>query len=319
MMESMIFDIARLVLGLLFLIGGGNYLVKGGTELALRYRISPMVVGLTVIAFGTSAPELLVSVTAAFQGSPDLAMGNVVGSNICNLALVLGTTVVITPIVVQKSTLKVDWPATFGASVLLVLLVQGGVLTALEGALLFGTLIIYLTYQVWKSKKNPHIPEEVAEVMEAGIKGTVWKDILWMALGGLGLYFGSDWFVEGAQNIAKAFSVPERVIGLTVVALGTSLPELATSVIAARKNQVDMALGNLLGSNIFNILSILGITAMISPISVNASFIDNDMYWMLGVTAIIFPMMWIGKKVGRIDGLILLAVYFLYTYLVLAN
>ncbi|BDC97989.1 calcium/sodium antiporter [Persicobacter psychrovividus] len=316
-MNPMLINILSLIGGLVLLIAGGHYLVKGGSTLALRYKISPMVVGLTVIAFGTSAPELLVSVQAAFRGSPDLAMGNVVGSNICNLALVLGITALISPIMVDKKTMRIDWPVTFVASLLLFVLVHGGMLSLVEGAVLFAGLIAYLAYQMVDAKRNPHVPEEVAEVLEQGITGSIFTDLMWILVGGIGLYFGSDFFVGGAQAIALYFEVPERVVGLTVVALGTSLPELVTSVIAARKQQVDLALGNLLGSNIFNILCILGITSMIHPIHVQQAFISNDMIWMLAITLVVLPMMWLGKKISRVDGAILLGLYITYTVLVL--
>ncbi|WP_226391146.1 calcium/sodium antiporter [Penaeicola halotolerans] len=307
--------IILLIAGLVVLIIGGEGLVRGASSIALRVKISPMVVGLTIVAFGTSAPELLVSVNAALSGSPDISMGNVVGSNIANLGLVLGLTAVISPIMITPSTLKVDWPMTMGTSLLLFLLALNTKIGLIEGLIFISILTIYTTWTIRKSRKATKALEGET-IEEMPVSKSIALDILWIALGVTGLYFGSDWFVSGAVTLAKTWGISERVIGVTVIAVGTSLPELVTSVIAAIKKETDIAVGNLLGSNIFNILSILGITSLISEINISPQFISYDMIWMLGITAILLPMMLLKRDINRIEGAILLIIYSVYTYLV---
>lgn len=310
--------IVLLIIGLIVLIIGGDYLVKGSSSIALRLHISPLVVGLTIVAFGTSAPELLISVQSALKGSPDIALGNVVGSNICNLALVLGLTAVINPVKVHLNSIKVDWPVTMGASVLLYLLVIEGVLNAVEGIVFVVALVLYITYIVSQSRK-----EVKSAILNSGKndipdapKKQMWKDILFIVLGCIALYFGSEWFVLSAIDLAINLGIEERVVGLTVVAFGTSLPELVTAAVASHKGEAELAVGNLMGSNIFNILSILGITSIIQPITVNETFLNKDLVWMLMITLMILPLMIIRRRVGRGDGLVLLIVYAIYVYTV---
>ena len=310
-----------LFLGLGILILGGDFLVKGSSNLALRLHLSPLVVGLTIVAFGTSSPELLVSVKAALSGSPDLTMGNVIGSNICNLALVLGVTAIIRPIRVQGDSIKIDWPMTMGSSLLLYFLVREGLLKSFEGLLFIGLLISYTAFVIMKSRKENRklkFDDRTKPYQNGSWKHLV-KDIVLILLGCLGLFYGSDWFVEGAKGLAIYFGVSERVIGITVLALGTSLPELVTASIASFKNQTDLAIGNLMGSNIFNILSILGITSIIKEIQVSDVILNIDMIWMLGITLLILPMMVHQRRVGRYEGLVLLLIYGYYTYKVLSN
>ncbi len=305
--------------GLFLLVLGGDFLVKGSTNLALRMRISPLVVGLTIVAFGTSSPELLVSINAALSGSPDLTMGNVIGSNICNLALVLGVAAIIRPIQVNVDSIKIDWPMTMGSSVLLYFLVREGLLKSYEGILFIALLVGYTVFIVAKSRKeNNEINfADRQELLPRGSRNLLYKDIVLIVLGCLGLYFGSDLFVEGGKDLAIHFEVSERVIGITVFALGTSLPELVTASIASFKNQTDLALGNLMGSNIFNVLSILGITSIIKEIEVSDIFLNTDMIWMLGITLLILPMMIHKRQVGRKEGFVLLLIYGYYTFKVL--
>ncbi len=309
--------IVLLVIGLIVLIIGGDYLVKGSSSIALRLHISPLVVGLTIVAFGTSAPELLISVQSALKGSPDIALGNVVGSNICNLALVLGLTAVINPVRVHLNTIKVDWPVTMGASILLYLLVMEGVLNAIEGVVFIAILLFYLTFTVLKSRKEikAAIVEGAPDIPDMP-KMQIWRDILFIIMGCVALFFGSEWFVLSAIELAISLGVEERVVGLTVVAFGTSLPEMVTAAVASYKGETELAVGNLMGSNIFNILSILGITAIIQPIAVNETFLNKDLIWMLMITLMILPLMIIRRKVGRGDGLVLLIVYAVYVYTV---
>jgi len=305
-----------LLVGLAVLILGGELLVRGASRIALRLKMSPLVVGVTIVAFGTSAPELLISVQAALAGSPDITMGNVIGSNICNLALVLGVTSLIAPIPVNSDSIKIDWPMTMGCSLLLYFLVQEGYVDDYEGIGFVLLLGIYLFFIIRRSRKNHTNPQDLGievKVPSSGSKKDMFKDISLIAIGGAGLYFGSDWFVNSAKDLAIYMGISERIVGITVVALGTSLPELVTSVVAAFKKETDMALGNLMGSNIFNILSILGITSLIAEIEVSEVIINSDMIWMLGITLLILPFMALNKVVDRYEGLILLGIYIYYT------
>ncbi|MEM8965499.1 MAG: calcium/sodium antiporter [Bacteroidota bacterium] len=315
----MIVNIGILLGGLIVLIAGGEFLVRGAVSIALRLKISPLVVGLTVVAFGTSAPELFISVQSALGGSPDIAMGNVVGSNICNLALVLGVTSIITPVPVQKDTLRIDWPVAMGSSLLLFGLVQGNLISFWEGVLFISLLASYTFFIIRKSRKETKSLQAQAEELDVPTQPTanVWRDILFLVLGIVGLTFGSNWFVFGAKELAIALGVSERVVGITVVALGTSLPELATAIVAATRKETDIAMGNLIGSNIFNILSILGFTSIIAQIQVNDVIIRSDMIWMLLVTFVIFPMMITRRKISKVEGSILLAFYFYYIFSVI--
>ncbi|MGM0581477.1 MAG: calcium/sodium antiporter [Bacteroidota bacterium] len=310
-----------LIVGLAVLILGGELLVRGASRIALRLKMSPLVVGVTIVAFGTSAPELLISIQAALSGSPDITMGNVVGSNICNLALVLGVTSLIAPIPVNSDSIKIDWPMTMGCSLLLYFLVQEGYVNDYEGLGFVLLLALYLFFIIRRSRKNHMSPEdlgiEVEEPTTNSKKGLL-KDISLIAIGGAGLYFGSDWFVNSAKDLAIYMGISERIVGITVVALGTSLPELVTAVVAAFKKETDMALGNLMGSNIFNILSILGITSLISDIEVSPVIMNSDMLWMLGITLLILPFMALNKIVDRYEGLILLGIYLYYTISVIS-
>lgn len=309
-------DIFILIIGLLVLILGGEFLVRGASRLALSFRISPLVVGLTIVAFSTSAPELLVSLYAALKGSPDFAMGNVVGSNISNLSLVLGAACLFGVIPIQTKTAVRDWAITLFASLMLLVFIYGGELIFVEGLILFVSLLIYIGYLLINGKRHKiKLELEVGEV-ESSTKEKI-KDLLLLGLGGACLYFGSNWFIDGAASIATNFGIEERIIGLTVLAIGTSLPELVTSVIAARKGQTEMALGNLFGSNIFNILSILGITSMIYPLQVNTMIIETDMLWMLGLTFSILPLMLLRKQLGKPSGIVLLLFYATYIYFML--
>lgn len=305
-----------LVVGLAMLILGGDLLVRGASRIALRFKISPLVVGVTIVAFGTSAPELLISIQAALAGSPDITMGNVVGSNICNLALVLGVTALIAPIPVNSDSIKIDWPMTMGSALLLYFLVREGYVNDYEGVMFIVLLILYVVFIIRRSRKNNISPEELGIEIEAPTdaeKKTMVKDVFLILIGGAGLYFGSDWFVNSAKDLAIYLGVSERIVGVTVVAIGTSLPELVTSVVAAFKRETDLALGNLMGSNIFNILSILGITSLIAEIEVSDIILNSDLIWMLAITLVILPMMAFNKKIDRYEGLILLATYIFYT------
>ena len=316
----MLATIALLFVGLVVLIAGGDYLVKGSSSIALRLHLSPLVVGLTIVAFGTSAPELLISIQSALRGSPDIAMGNVIGSNICNLALVLGITAIIHPVKVSSTSLRVDWPTTMGVSLLLYLFVKEGYVNAYEGVLFIIILVIYSFLVIRKSRKDTLAAKRLQQENEIPDQPSqqLWKDLVFIVLGCIGLYFGSEWFVGSVQDLARGLGIEERVIGLTVVAIGTSLPELVTACVASYKGQTDLALGNLMGSNIFNILSILGITSIIHEIQVADQILNSDIIWMLVITLLVLPLMVSSRRISRIDGLILIVVYIVYIYLVIA-
>lgn len=315
-----------LIVGLIILIVGGDILVRGATNIAYKAKLSPLVVGLTIVAFGTSAPELVVSLTSALAGKPGIAMGNVVGSNICNLSLVLGATAVFYPIHVNNNSVKIDWVVTFGSSFLLYFFVSNdSSLEHFEGIILFLIVIIYTYFLIETSRRetmnneaalkasseHQHLDEEVEEAL----KSSAYKEIGFILAGCIALYFGGDLFVSNAEEIAQVLKVDDEIIGLTVIAFGTSAPELVTSIIAAKNKNTDLALGNLLGSCIFNVLSILGITSVISNITMplDSSLISFDMVVMLGVILLVLPMMLTRKKISGLEGAILLLVYVGYT------
>ena len=314
--ELMLLEIFILLIGLVLLILGGDLLVRGASRIALRFNVSSMVIGLTIVAFGTSAPELLVSLNAAFKEVPDFAMGNVVGSNISNLGLVLGVTCLFGYIPIHKGIAARDWLTAMVSSILLYFFARDGRLVFSEGLILFIGLLIYLIILLIKTRKDQvRLDYEIDP--EKDNKFEKAKDLFLLVLGGACLYFGSNWFIDGAADIASDFGVSQRIIGLTILAIGTSLPELFTSVIAARKKETDLALGNLLGSNIFNILSILGITSIIHPLDVNEIIISSDMIWMLGVTLCILPLMLLRKRLGTPSGIVLLVIYSAYMVMIL--
>ncbi|MGB0524801.1 MAG: calcium/sodium antiporter [Flammeovirgaceae bacterium] len=317
-----------LLMGLVVLIAGGELLVRGASAIAYRMSISRLVVGLTIVAFGTSSPELFISVQSALKGSADMAMGNVIGSNICNLGLVLGLTAVLSRIPVDENSLKIDWPMAMGSSLLLFVLVQFGELNWIEGVIFVLILVTYIVYVIRKSRKenkarakieaNLNIEEEDESEEEDTALWKQWAlDLTWLVLGCTGLYFGSEWFVGSAETIFLELGVSKRIIGLMVLALGTSLPELVTSIVAASRGNTDLALGNLIGSNIFNVLSILGITSIVKSITVSDTIREVDMVWMLGITFLILPLMWYKRKMFRLQGVILLAFYGYYVYTVI--
>jgi cation:H+ antiporter len=312
-------DYFILILGLAILIAGGEILVKGAVALALKFNISVLVVGMTVVSFGTSAPELLVSIKAALGGHPDISMGNVVGSNIANISLILGLTTLILPISVNKNSIKIDWPIMMLASLLLYVFIFNGILGPLEGAFLFLSLLIFNVWLIFKSRKdNLRAAAEQGDELISEPGMPLSKSIIFILLGCVGLLFGADWFLKGAVGIAHNFGISERIIALTIVAFGTSVPELITSVIAAFRKQTDISIGNLIGSNVFNILGILGITGMVKEINVSTEILYSDMFWMLGLSFAILPLMYFGKMFGRVKGAFLLLFYITYIFLLIS-
>ncbi len=304
-----------LFLGLAILVAGGELLVKGAVTIANNFKISPLVIGMTIVSFGTSAPELLVSLQAALDGNPSISIGNVVGSNIANLALVLSITVLIFPIIAERQTKIVDWPMMLLATILFVLFSLDNQIVWWEGAVLFSILVTFTFLLIRQSRKeNKKVEDEELET-----KGSTIVGIGLLLAGLLGLYFGSEWFVSGAVTIAKYFELSDRVIGVTVVAFGTSAPELVASTVAAYRKQTDISVGNLIGSNLFNIMAVLGVTSMVTPISVEQSVLSFDMFWVVGIALAMLPILFIGKRIGRLKGVLLLGTYVTYILLVLAR
>ena len=313
----------RVILGLVILILSGEALVKGSVSMAIKLKVSTLVIGMTIVSFGTSAPELLVAIKAALEDNPDIVIGAVVGSNISNLALILGLTSLVFPITVSRDTIAIDWPMMMVATVLFYLLAGSVIgsdylIETYEGVILFASLFLFGTWLVRRSRKK--IKLQMADT------GTTYKrshpimylkDVGFIAAGCLGLIYGADIFLEGAEAVAMNFGISDRVIGLTLVAFGTSLPELITSLVAAFRQQADISVGNLIGSNIFNLLAILGITSMIKEIPVNPTIIQFDFIWMLVVSALILPMMVVKFKITRLEGAILMALYLTYLHFVL--
>jgi len=305
-----------LLLGLATLIVGGEFLVKGGVGIAKKFSLSSLVIGMTVISFGTSSPELIVSIQAALSGNSEIAVGNVIGSNIANIALVLGITIMIFPIIVGRNSKVLDWPMMMLASVLFFAFAYDGILSRIEGGILFTMLIVFTTHLIRGSRKASKAEvEEFEELVEEHVEEkhpSMVKSVGFLLLGLVGLYFGATWLLEGAVNIATEFGMEQRVIGITIIAFGTSVPELVTSGVAAFRKETDIALGNLIGSNVFNIMSVIGITAMIKPIPVSESIINYDMIWMLGISLLLLPLMLIGKKMGKLKGVMLFGTYVVY-------
>lgn len=306
-------SIALLLLGLVVLLVSGEFLVKGAAGLALKLNISPLVIGLTIVSFGTSAPELLVCIEGSLAGLNDIVVGNIVGSNIANLALVLGLTCMVFPIAIDKNCIRVDWPLMMLASVLFTVFAFDQEISSVEAVILFVVLIAYLAYLFLFSKKHREEIVDETEEIAAGVKQTpYWKLILFIIPACVGLYFGAGWFLKGATDMAKMFGVSDHVIGVTVVAFGTSVPELVTSMMAAFRKQAGISIGNLIGSNVFNLLGVLGVTGMIKAIPVSTTMLAVDVYWMLFVAALIFPLMLFGKKLNWWKGAILFSIYVMY-------
>ena len=303
-----------IVLGLVLLIAGGNWLLKSAVALSLRLFIPKIVIGMTVVSFATSAPELIVSIKAALDGFPDLSLGNVVGSNIANLGLVLAITVIMGSIDVRKSFYTTDWPVMILASLMFCGFIYfDGELQQYEGIILVSFLFVFLVYLLRFQKTAV-----VDEMPEDDVPLPLYKIVLFLGIGGTALWGGSELLIDGAVGMASTFGVSDRVIGITIVSVGTSIPELAASVIAVLKKEKAISLGNLIGSNIFNLLAVLGITSIITPITVmDEGLLSKDIFWMLGISFLIFPLVFFpkGLRLGWRDGLVLLAFYGIFIYM----
>lgn len=314
-MTGTLFAIIQLAAGFALLFFGGDWLVNGGVALARRFRISPLVIGMTIVAFGTSAPELLVSMTSAIKGSAGIAMGNVIGSNIANIGLILGLTAMLCPIPTQNRKVSANGLVMILASLLALVFSLNNGLSRIEGLILFAGIILFtvISIRLGRTKQDATQPNSEPQ----GKEMSVLLALLLVALSCAMLAFGADFMVDGATSIAQALGVSDKVIGLTIVALGTSLPELAASVAAALKKEMDISIGNIIGSNIFNLMCVLGVSASIRPIPFDYMQYRMDFVIMMAFSAglIILIQPWKAQgRLGRISGIIMFAAYVLYAW-----
>ena len=301
-----------IIAGFALLLFGGESVVRGSVALAQRLGVSPLIVGLTIVGFGTSLPEMVVSVNAALVGSPGLAVGNVVGSNIANILLILGVAAVIAPIAAHPGAVKRDLLGMSAATLVYVGLGMSGQIVFWQGVLMLIALMSYIGFTVWHdNKSNDEAAEmhrdEAAEMGEIPLRTVSIAGIIIVGL--FAVVVGAEWLVTGATTLATEFGVPEEVIGLTVVAIGTSLPELATSIVAAYRGHSDVCVGNVLGSNLFNLFGITGVTALFAPLPFSDKIVSFDLWILLAATAIIIPFMLTGRRISRPEGIVLLILY----------
>ena len=310
-MMNTLLQLFLLVAGFYMLVKGADWFVDGASGIAERFGIPQLVIGLTIVAMGTSLPEAAVSIAAAMKGSADITIGNVLGSNILNILIILGLTALVTNVSVQMSTIKIEIPFMIGITVVLMLLgMTGNEIIFVEGIVLWALFLVYMVYLLKMAKQNQQ-PEEESEEQQP-----VWRMLVGVVVGIVLIVLGSDVSVDAATEIARMIGLSERIIGLTIVALGTSLPELVTSVSAARKGKADIAIGNIVGSNIFNILFVVGTTALITPVAYAANFItDAIIAAVAGV--LLFVFVWKDKELNKISGIVFLAAYVAYAVLFL--
>jgi cation:H+ antiporter len=316
--------IALVIGGLAMLAGGGELLLRGAVGLATRMRLTPAVIGLTVVAAGTSVPELAVSAIAALEGQTDIATGNVVGSNIFNVVFILGLSALVRPLAIGGNTIRLEYPVMALVTLMCLALIQDGVVNRLDAVLLLSVYACFTAYMVALVRDQMNateLQEFGAEVRELGGDAPTVKGLpvlLALVFGGVAvLGAGAQATVTGAVELARIVGMSERVIGLTIVAAGTSLPEVVTSLVSVVRGRDDVAIGNVIGSNLFNILGILGLSALVSPLGVNPLIIARDAWWMLGTTLLLFPLMYTGFRVTRWEGGLLLAIYAVYLALLL--
>jgi cation:H+ antiporter len=319
--------IILLIAGLVLLVIGAEVLVRGASKLAAIVGIPPLIVGLTIVAYGTSSPEMAVSVMSSFAGQADIAVGNVVGSNIFNVLCILGVSALFAPLIVAQQLIRLDVPIMIGVSGLMLLFGLDGKIGRSDGIILFLGAILYTIFLIYQGRKeqNPEVQQQYENNCPERTEGTplVWLINLAYIVGGLGLLvLGSRWLVDSATAIARSIGVSELVIGLTIVAAGTSLPELATSVVASLKGERDIAVGNVVGSNIFNILAVLGLSAAVSPngVAVSNAILRFDAPIMIAVAIACLPIFFTGNVISRWEGIVFLGYYLAYTiYLILGS
>ncbi|WP_107688175.1 calcium/sodium antiporter [Neisseria wadsworthii] len=319
----MLYAIIAVIIGLVLLVWSADRFIDGSAATARHFGMPPLLIGMVIVGFGTSAPEIVVSVMSALDGSPGIALGNAYGSNIANIALILGITALISPIVVQPQIVRKEMPVLLGITALSALLLLDGRLSVWNGAALLVILVVYMARTVMQNLKGAdNLIEDISVELE-NTHMSLKRGLFWLALGLLVLVLSSRLLVWGAVTVAQSLGVSDLVIGLTVVAIGTSLPELASSVMAARKGEHDIALGNVVGSNLFNTLAVVGLAAVISPMDVAPEILNRDVVVMSALTVLLFVFC-LGKggfgKIGRFKGLVLLAAYIAYTvYLIMGN
>ncbi len=300
--------------GLVLLFFGADWLVQGAVTLALHLGLSPLIVGLTVVALGTSVPEALVSVQAALGHQGGIALGNVIGSNILNIALILGLSSLILPLKVDSHIVKADVPLLTGATFMLVVLLEDFHISRMEGAFLLLCIVFYVTGNIMTVKRTSPEEDKIEgmEIPEDSGK-TLWRDVGFLILGIVTLGFGANFLVTGAVDLARIFGLSEALIGLTIVSIGTGTPELATAMMAAFRKTPDLAIGNVVGSNLFNIMFVLGIAGLVAPLD-GKGISSVDLYVMLGVTILLLPTVWTGRILDRKEGFLFLAIYVGYLY-----
>ena len=300
--------------GLVLLFFGADWLVQGAVTLALHLGLSPLIVGLTVVALGTSVPEALVSVQAALGHQGGIALGNVIGSNILNIALILGLSSLILPLKVDSHIVKADVPLLTGATFMLVVLLEDFHISRMEGAFLLLCIVFYVTGNIMTVKRTSPEEDKIEgmEIPEDSGK-TLWRDVGFLILGIVTLGFGANFLVTGAVDLARIFGLSEALIGLTIVSIGTGTPELATALMAAFRKTPDLAIGNVVGSNLFNIMFVLGIAGLVAPLD-GKGISSVDLYVMLGVTILLLPTVWTGRTLDRKEGFLFLAIYVGYLY-----
>jgi len=319
-MESSMLEIILLIAGLVLLVLGAELFVRYASRLAARLRVPTLIVGLTIVAFGTSAPELVVSAMASLDGQPELALGNVVGSNIYNVLLILGVSALVTPLVITTQLVRTDVPIMIGVSILVWLMAMDGGFGDFDGAVLIGGLVAYTAFQIRQGRRSAATEHAKPTEPEAAIPGRVAGDLVVLGVGLAVLVGGSRLFLDGAVSAARLLGVSELVIGLTIVAAGTSLPETATSIVAALRGERDIALGNVVGSNVFNLLGVLGVASLVSPVGVGVatSSVYFDLPVMLAVAVACLPVFFVDNTIARWQGGVFVAYYVAYlAYLVL--
>lgn len=302
-------------IGFILLVIGGEFIIRSSIALSLKLNISRLVIGMTVVAFATSLPELIVSINAAINDAPSIAINNVIGSNIANIGLVLGLTCIIGNMYVEKSFYKIDWPVMFIFSIILYFIIaRDNIIDQYDGIVLFSLLIVFIIFILRASLKT----YQQDSIDNNLIHSTNFKTIVWIIIASVSLYYGADWLVYGAINFAEQIGVSEAVISVSIVAVGTSIPELATSLLAIVKNEKGISLGNLIGSNIFNIGSVIGITSMIKPIVIDdIQILNRDIIWMLVFALLVLLIALLPKKnvIGKIKGFFLLFLYSIFILL----
>lgn len=319
------FAIGLVILGLVLLVLGGEALLRGAVGMATLLKLTPAIIGLTVVAAGTSIPELAVSALAAMGNKADIAVGNVVGSNILNITLIIGLCAVFVPIPIVGNTIKLEYPVLAVVTLLCFVLMHDGVISRLDAILLITIYFAFTAYLVSLVRKQvtaaeaAQLSQEVEELVSNEKKPVWWKAILLVLIGSALLAGGAQATVTGAVELAKLMGWSERLIGLTIVSIGTSLPEVVASVISLYRGRSDVSVGNVIGSNLFNILMILGISGLFSPLPVQEAIIHSDSYWMLGVTLLLFPIIFTGRRISQLEGGILMGAYGVYLTLLITS